>query len=146
MKLRFLAFAAILAVGGCSTLTDYGVVRKEGLRNDQGHLIGYKELLRNEATGEVLAHVALFTPVHDGAGDVIGYEEQNRGGALIRDLSGRPIGSRFADLRSRSTNARNKGITIVIRPVDAPQVARAQPGKILQLMASLSTSDLRRVR
>jgi hypothetical protein len=146
MKLRALIIAASFAIGGCSTLTDYGLVRKEGLRNDEGHLVGYKQLLRNEKTGEVFAQVALFTPLRDGAGELIGYEEQTRdGGALIRDLNGRPIGSRFADLRSRNTNARSKGITIVFRPADAPKVAVAQP-KILDLMASLSASDLRRIQ
>ncbi|MEW6689168.1 MAG: hypothetical protein AB1452_08775 [Pseudomonadota bacterium] len=145
MKLRALIIAASFAIGGCSTLTDYGLVRKEGLRNDEGHLVGYKQLLRNEKTGEVFAQVALFTPLRDGAGELIGYEEQTRDGALIRDLNGRPIGSRFADLRSRNTNARSKGITIVFRPADAPQVAVTRP-KVLDLMASLSASDLRRIQ
>jgi hypothetical protein len=145
MKLRALIIAASFVIGGCSTLTDYGLVRKEGLRNEQGHLVGYKQLLRNQATGEVFAQVALFTPMRDSTGEVIGYEEQTRDGALIRDLNGRPIGSRFADLRSRNTNAKNKGITIVFRPADAPQVAVSQP-KVLDLMASLSASDLRRIQ
>ena len=137
--------AAAFAAGGCTTLSDYGSVRKEALRNDQGHLIGYKEMLRNERTGEVLAQVSLFTPLYDSAGNVIGYEEQARDGTIIRDLDGRGIGGRFADLRSRGTNAKNKGLMIVMRPADAQQVAAAQP-KIWQLMASLSASDLRRVQ
>jgi len=137
--------AAAFAAGGCTTLSDYGSVRKEALRNDQGHLIGYKEMLRNERTGEVLAQVSLFTPLYDSAGNVIGYEEQARDGTIIRDLDGRGIGGRFADLRSRGTNAKNKGLMIVMRPADAQQVAAAQP-KIWQLMASLSASDLRRIQ
>jgi len=144
MRLNALIVAAAVLLGGCSTLTDMGVVRKEGLRDEQGNLIGYKQLLRNQATGEVMAQVALFTPIRDDDGDLIGFEEQTKDGAIIRDLTGRPIGTRFADLRSRNTNAKSKGITIVFRPAET-QIAVAEP-KVLDLMASLSASDLRRIQ
>jgi hypothetical protein len=137
--LTMLLVAASFAFGGCTTLTEYGSVRKEILRNDQGHVIGYKELLRNEQTGEVIAQVSLYAPMLDNSGALIGYEEQARGGSIIRDLDGRTIGSRFNDLRSR------KSMAIMMRPADSQQVAAAQP-KIWQLMASLSASDLRRVQ
>lgn len=145
MLTRTLIVAASLAIGGCSTLTEYGSVRKEFVRNDQGHVIGHKELLRNERTGEVLARVALYTPFLSDSGAIVGYEEQARGGSIIRDLDGIGIGGRFSDLRSRGTNSRNKGLMIVMRPQDAPQVAVVQP-KIWELMASLSVSELRRIR
>ena len=137
---RALILAACFAIGGCTTMSDFGAsVRKESLRNDQGHVIGYKDMLRNEQTGEVLAQVMLYTPVRGDNGEIVGYEEQNRGGAVIRDLNGRAIGTKFTDLRSR------KSLTIVMRPAYAPVVAVAQP-KIWQLMASLSNSDLRRIQ
>jgi hypothetical protein len=145
MKTRLLILAACFAIGGCSTLSDFGSVRKESLRNDQGHVIGYKEMLRNERTGEVFAQVSLYAPLRDDSGVIIGYEEQVRDGAVIRNLDGRSIGGRFADLRSRGTNAKNRGLTIVMRPADAQQVAVTQP-KIWELMASLSASDLRRIQ
>ena len=145
MMTRTLIVAACLAIGGCSTMAEYGSVRKEGLRNEQGHLIGYKELLRNETTGEVMAQIAMFTPMRDASGEIIGYEEPARDGAIIRDLDGRNIGGRFSDLRSRGTNAKSKGLTIVFRPADAPQVAAAQP-RIWELIASLTRSDLRRIQ
>ena len=145
MLTRTLLIAASLAIGGCSTMTEYGSVRKESLKNDQGHVIGYKEMLRNERTGEVMAQIALYTPVRGTGGEIVGYEEQARDGAIIRDLNGRSIGGRFSDLRSRGTNSKNKGLTIVMRPADAQQVAVAQP-KIWELMASLSASDLRRIQ
>ena len=145
MLTRTLLIAASLAIGGCSTMTEYGSVRKESLRNDQGHVIGYKEMLRNERTGEVMAQIALYTPVRSESGQIVGYEEQARDGAIIRDLNGRSIGGRFSDLRSRGTNSKNKGLTIVFRPADAQQVAVTQP-KIWELMASLSASDLRRIQ
>jgi hypothetical protein len=136
---------AAFAAGGCTTLTDYGSVRKEALRNEQGHVIGYKEMLRNQQTGEVIAQVQMYTPLFDQNGAIIGYEEQVRDGTVVRDLSGLSIGGRFADLRSRGTNSKNKGLMIVMRPADSQQVAAAQP-KIWQLMASLSASDLRRIQ
>lgn len=145
MLTRILLIAASLAIGGCSTMTEYGSVRKESLKNDQGHVIGYKEMLRNERTGEVMAQIALYTPMRSERGEIVGYEEQARDGAIIRDLNGRSIGGRFSDLRSRGTNSKNKGLTIVLRPADAQQVAVSQP-KIWELMASLSASDLRRIQ
>lgn len=145
MLTRILIVAASLAIGGCSTLTEYGSVRKESVRNDQGHVIGHKELLRNARTGEVLARVALYTPLLSDSGAIVGYEEQARGGSIIRDLDGVGIGGRFSDLRSRGTNSRNKGLMIVMRPQLAPQVAVVQP-KLWELMAALSVSELRRIR
>ena len=146
MTTRALIVAACFALGGCTTLTDFGVsVAKESLRNNQGHVIGYKDLLRNDRTGEVLAQVSLYTPMLSDSGEIVGYEEQARDGVIIRDVAGRAIGGRWSDLRSRSTNSRSKGITIVFRPADAPVVAVAQP-KIWELMASLSASDLRRIQ
>ena len=146
MTTRALIIAACFAIGGCTTLSDFGtIVRKEGLKNDQGHVIGYKEMLRNDRTGEIIAQVSLYTPMRSESGEVVGYEEQARDGTIIRDLNGRSIGGRFSDLRSRGTNSKSKGLTIVFRPADAPQVAVAQP-RIWELMASLSASDLRRIQ
>ena len=140
MTTRALIIVACFAIGGCTTLSDFGTtVRKEGLKNDQGHVIGYKEMLRNERTGEIIAQVLLYTPMRSESGEIIGYEEQSRGGAIIRDINGRSIGSKFTDLRSR------KSLTIVFRPADAPKVAVSQP-KIWELMASLTNSDLRRIQ
>lgn len=147
MTTRALIVAACLTLGGCTTLTDFGLtVRKESLTNDRGHVIGYKELLRNAQTGEVIAQVAMYTPVFGSSGELMGYEEHTRdGGAIIRDINGRAIGTRFSDLRSRSTNSKSKGVMIVFRPADAQRLAVAQP-KIWELMASLSASDLRRIQ
>ncbi len=147
MTNRALVVAACLALGGCTTLTDFGVsVRKDSLTNDQGHVIGYKELLRNAQTGEVVAQVAMYTPVFGSNGELMGYEDHARdGSAVIRDINGRAIGSRFSDLRSRGTNAKSKGVMIVFRSADAPVVAMSKP-RIWELMASLSASDLRRIQ
>jgi hypothetical protein len=140
MTSRALIVAACFAIGGCSTMSDFGTsLRKESLRNEQGIVIGYKDMLRNERTGEVIAQVQLYTALRNDSGAIVGYEEQTRTGAIIRDLNGRAIGNKFSDLRSRKT------LTFVFRPADAQQVAVTQP-KIWELMASLSASDLRRIQ
>ena len=135
----------LLASGGCSTLSDYGSLRKEAVRNEQGYTIGYKEMLRNERTGEVIAQVQLFKPMFDDSGNLVGYEEKAKSGSIIRDLEGRIIGGRFVDLRSRGTNARSRGLMIVMRSADPEHVAVSRP-KVMELMASLSASDLRRIQ
>ncbi len=145
MVARALIVTACFVIGGCSTLSDYGSVRKEVLTNDQGHVIGYKEMLRNQQTGEVLAQVSLYTALYSESGELFGYEERVRDGTIIRDINGRAIGSRWSDLRSLGTNSRSKGIVVVFRPADPAQVAVSQP-KVWQLMASLSASDLRRIQ
>ena len=148
MLIRTLVVVAGLALGGCSTLSEYGSYSRQELRNEQGHVIGHKQLMRNTATGEVIAQVALYTPFLDQEGDVIGYEEPIKGGTILRGLDGRSMGGRFNDLRSRATNNKSKGLMLVFRQADAPQVAAVMPKSVpgaLQLMASLSASDLRRI-
>lgn len=139
MMIRTMLVSACFVIGGCSTVGDYGSLRKESLRNEQGYVIGYKEMLRNQQSGEVIAQVSLYTPMLNESGELIGYEERAKDGAVLRDLDGRVIGGRFSDLRSR------KGLTIVFRQADAQKVAVSQP-RLGELMASLSASDLRRIQ
>lgn len=147
MMLRTLLLAATFAIGGCSTLTDYGPVSKRTLKDDQGHVIGYKQLLRNERTGEVVAQVSLFSPIVGDSGSVVAYEERTRGGAIIRDIYGNGIGGHFSDTRS-------KGFTLIVRArgfdqaLDAENLAwarREAPG-MMEILASLSDKDLNRIR
>ena len=145
MLTRALIVIASLVIGGCSTLNEYGTVRRDVVRNEQGHVVGYKQMLQHLRTGEMVAQVALFTPMLNDKGDVVGYEESTSGGAIIRDLAGRSIGSRFTDLRSRGTNSQNRGLTIVFLPQDTQKVAALRP-KIWELMASLSVSELNSIR
>jgi hypothetical protein len=160
MIARTLILAAAVALGGCSTMGDFGPVSKSGplskraVKNDQGHVIGYKQMLRNAETGEVVAQVALFSPIVGDSGNIVGYEEPAKGGAIIRDLAGHSIGGRFSDLRSRSTNSNSKGFTLVVRARGFDQASegdqmastkRVAPG-FMELLASLSDSDLSRIR
>ncbi len=160
MIARTLILAAAVALGGCSTLSDFGPVAKSGplsrkvVKNDQGHVVGFKQMLRNTETGEVVAQVNLFTPILGDSGAIVGYEEPARGGAIIRDLAGHSIGGRFSDLRGRSTNANSKGFTLVVRArgfdqaLETEHMASAKPAApgFLQLLASLSDVDLGRIR
>ncbi len=159
MIAKTLILAAAFALGGCSTLADFGAVSKSGplskkaVKNEEGHVIGYKQMLRNPETGEVVAQVSLFSPIVGESGTIVGYEEPARGGAIIRDLAGHSIGGRFSDLRSRSTNSNSKGFTLVVRARGFDQASEsdqlaarpAAPG-FMELLASLSHSDLSRIR
>ena len=144
-RIAMLVCVAALGLAGCATTDQFGSVGRQALLNEQGHVIGYKEILRNKDSGEVFAQVNLFRPVRDNAGDLIGYEEQTRNGAVIRDLHGQEIGSRFADLRSRNTNQRSRGVTIVIGSIDTRRAVAGRP-KLTELMASLSAADLSALR
>ena len=145
-RIAMLVCAAALGLAGCATTDQFGSVGRQDLLNEQGHVIGYKEILRSKESGEVYALVNLFQPVRDNSGDVIGYEEQTRNGAVIRDLHGHEIGARFADLRSRNTNQRSRGVTIVIGSIDTRRAIVERPVKLRELMASLDAADLSALR
>jgi hypothetical protein len=118
--------AISVAASGCSLL-EYQPLNKENLKNSQGHVIGYRERLCDCSAGEELDRVVLFTPRLTEAGNVIGYEEKIKNGVVLWDLRGKRIGSRYVDLRSRGTNARNSGLTIVFRSnAEAQRLAVAQ--------------------
>jgi hypothetical protein len=147
MIARLLILAAAFAMGGCSTLADYGPISKKSIKNEQGNVIGYKQLLRNKETGEVVARVSLFSPILSDSGAIVGYEEPAKSGSIIRDIHGRSIGGRFSDTRG-------KGFTLVVRArgfdqaLESENVASAKretPG-VMQILASLSDKDLRAIR
>ncbi len=112
-----------LAGSGCSimdTQPEYKRVGVQPLKNAQGHVIGHKEVLRNN--GERLTRIALYVPRLEG-GKVVGYEERIRGGTVLRSLDGRKMGGRFIDLRSQGTNPGNKGLMIIVHARPAEVVA-----------------------
>jgi hypothetical protein len=124
--LRNLAIVAALglAAGGCTHLSpseDGKPLAVEQLRNAEGHVIGTKEVIRDEATGERLTKLSLFLPRVDERGHVVGYEELVRGGSILMDVNGKRIGGRFEDLRSR------KSVTIVVLPRDERTKRAAAP-------------------
>ena len=118
--------AVSLAASGCSLL-EFKPLGQETLKNSQGHVIGYRERLCDCSAGEELDRVVLFTPRLTEAGNVIGYEEKIKNGVVLWDTRGKRVGTRYVDLRSRGTNARNSGLTIVFRSsAEAERLAVAQ--------------------
>jgi hypothetical protein len=118
--------AITLAASGCSLL-EYKPLGKETLKNSEGHVIGYRERLCDCKAGEELDRVVLFTPRRTEAGTIIGYEEKIKNGFQLWDTRGKRVGTRYVDLRSRGTNARNSGLTIVFRSSpEAERLAVAQ--------------------
>ena len=132
-KRTILVLALGLAAGACTVIETKPVAR-EDLRNAQGHVIGYKELMRDERTGEELAQIALFVPRLGERGEIVGYEELVRGGTVLHDLKGKRIGGRWLDVRSRGTNPQNKGLLIVVRGKESERAAIAQAPSIEELI------------
>ncbi len=129
---KLLTTAAILALGfaagGCSVL-DTKPMAKETLTNAQGHVVGYKETVRDEQTGEEMTQIALFVPRYSERGRLIGYEERVRGGSILRDLNGKKVGGSWHDVRS------GKGLVILVRGKDSAEpVAVAQAPSIEDLI------------
>jgi len=114
MLTRILLPALALALASCAAVPEYVTVRKEQFRNEEGKVVGHRELLRNKDTGEFVHRVELYAALLDGDGKVIGYEERTRGGgSVVYDADGRPIGSRLVDLRSKGTNPRGSGVVFM---------------------------------
>src|SRR6266852_2921228 len=111
LKRTALTLALGLAAGACSVI-DTKPVAREDLKNAHGHVIGYKDIMRDGRTGEELAQLTLFVPRLDERGEIVGYEERVRGGTVLHDLNGRRVGARWLDVRSRGTNPQHKGLLI----------------------------------
>ena len=117
---NLLTLPSILAVGllaaACRTPVEYKYVGpgRELIKNADGHVVGQKEMLLDADTGEQYEHIVYFTPRRDASGKVVGYEEPLPPGVVVRDLQGRRVGVRYNDLRSRGTNPRSDGVTVII--------------------------------
>lgn len=125
MLKNMVLFIAVGLAAGCTHLSgpkgELQALGREDLRNAQGHVIGYKEVSRDAASGERITQISLFVPRLSASGRVVGYEERVRGGSVLRDLHGKKMGGRFDDLRSR------KNLTIVVLPREDRVVALAAP-------------------
>ena len=126
-------FALGLAAGGCSVL-DTKPVAREDLTNAQGHVVGYKEMMRDSRTGEEMAQIALYVPQFGDRGQIVSYEERVRGGAVLHDLNGKRIGGRWDDLRARGSNPQSKGLLIMVRGKRSESIAMAQAPSIEDLI------------
>jgi hypothetical protein len=115
--IKIAALLVLLLPAACSTVEyKYVGTGRELIKNDQGHVVGQKEMLRDDTTGERFEQVTYFTPRRDAGGKVIGYEEALAPGVVLRDLQGRRVGVRYDDLRSRGTNPGNDGVTVIVHP------------------------------
>ena len=120
-----LTVALGLAAGGCSVMEVTPVTHEE-LRDAQGHVVGIKEIMRDQRTGEELAQIALFVPRYNRHGELVGYEERVRGGTVLRYLNGKRMGNRWVDVRGRGNNPQSKGLLIVVYGKhDSPSIAPA---------------------
>jgi len=113
---RIALLTASFTMVGCAETVEYRYIGTEQLKNDRGHVVGHKELLRDARTGEPAEEVTNYAPLHDAKGEIVGYQEPTRNGVVIRGLDGRRIGARYTDLRSRGTNPGSDGVTTIIRP------------------------------
>jgi hypothetical protein len=115
-RVQFITALAAAALGaGCAETVEYHYLGTQSLRNEQGHVVGHKELLLDPRTGGEVEEVTNYTPLYDDKGIVMGYAEPTRSGAVIRNLEGRRIGARYTDLRSRGSNPGSDGVGITIR-------------------------------
>ncbi len=125
LKKTVVILALGLAAGGCTHLSipsgNLQALGREDLKNLQGHVIGYKEVARDAATGERITQISLYVPRLDDRGRIVGYEERVRGGSVLLDLHGRKVGGRFDDVRSR------KNVTIVVLPREDRLAAAPAP-------------------
>ena len=133
LKATALLLALGVAASGCSTIETQAVAR-EDLKDAQGHVVGYKELMRDGRTGEELAQLTLFVPRVGERGEIIGFEERVPGGAVLRDLYGKRIGTRWIDARTRANNPHSKGLVIMVRGKDAERRTMAQAPSIDELV------------
>ena len=113
MHARTWITAAALALAACATQDNFTTVSREQFRNNEGKLVGHRELLRNNDTGELVHKVELYAVLTDANGRIVGYEERTRSGAVVYDDQGRPVGSRMVDLRSKGSNPSSRGVVFM---------------------------------
>lgn len=117
MKLTIVVVVLALSclLGACETV-EYRLLSTQPIKNDQGHVVGHKDKLRDAHTGEELEQVTMYVPRLDKSGAVVGYEEPVIRGTVLRGLDGRRVGLRYSDLRSRASNPGSEGITVIVNP------------------------------
>lgn len=140
LKRILIALALGLVAGGCSTL-DYKTVAREDLKNVQRHVIGYKEMVRDARTGEEVTQISLFVPRLDSRDTIVGYEERVRDGAILHDLDGKRVGTRWTDVRSRANNPQSKGLLIIVRGKQTERAPVAKAPSIDELMSLAKLSN-----
>jgi hypothetical protein len=114
--IRSLTVLLAAALAAACASTEYRIISTEPLKNENGHVVGHKERLRDVKTSEEFEQIIEYTPRRDEKGVIIGYEEPVREGTMLRDVNGRRIGVRYSDLRSRGSNPGNEGVQVQVKP------------------------------
>ena len=114
MLARTLIAAGALMLAGCATRDDFTSLSKEFLKDEKGHVVGEREKMRNERTGETVERIEVFVVLEGPQGALIGYEQRVPGGSIVRDAEGNPIGARYIDLRSRGSNPHGSGLLLLL--------------------------------
>lgn len=109
--MRKATLAFLLLAAGCAT-PEIATLATMTLTNDQGHVIGRRQIVQNRETRETWSNYTLYTPVANPRGDVVAYEEQVGDGTIRYGLNGRKIGGSLKDLRSGSS------FGVVLKPAD----------------------------
>jgi hypothetical protein len=122
---RFAVLLTFSFLAACASTSAPLRVSSQSIVNDQGHVVGRKEVLKDPGSGKEREVATYYAPRVDQNGTVIGYEEAVPEGAVIRNLDGRRIGVRYSDLRSRGYNPNKEGISIV---VPSAASGKTQPG------------------
>jgi hypothetical protein len=99
-------------VVACAGTPTYERVESFPLTNERGHVVGHRDVLRNETSGEEIERVTTYAPRYDSRGEVVGYEEPVGEGVVIRSLDGRRVGLRYRDLRGRGSNPTSEGVSV----------------------------------
>lgn len=109
--MRKTTLVLLLAAAGCAT-PEISTLATMTLTNEQGHVVGRRNIVQNRDTRETWSDYTLYTPVANERGDVVAYEEQVGDGTIRYALNGRKIGGSLKDLRSGSS------VTVVLKRND----------------------------
>ena len=110
--LAFVLLATLLAAAGCATVPEEKIVATMTLTNEQGHVIGRRDIVLNRETRETWSNYTLYKPLTNARGEVVAYEEPVGDGTIRYGLNGRKIGGSLKDLRSGSS------FSVVLKPAD----------------------------
>ena len=88
----------VLLAAGCAS--GPWVLTSMPITNEQGHVVGRRDIMENRATREVYSDYTVYDPVKNERGEIIAYDEKVADGTVRYSLNGRRIGGTFKDLRS----------------------------------------------
>jgi hypothetical protein len=109
------ALALSCLLGAC-TAVEYRIISTQAIKNDQGHVVGHTDRMVDVSTGEEVEQVTMYVPRLDKNGAIVGYEEPEIRGTVLRGLDGRRVGVRYTDLRTRGSNPGSEGVTVIVNP------------------------------